>query len=219
MHLIPKALVVGVFIPPAGVPGAPTVTADKINRIWSKVAPEHGYRQLQAAPDGSAAQFLGTTPDTGVTIQPPLIQVRDLIGLDPGQSAESAAQVLKTIAQVLGTSQLFNLGVRHVYNVPIDNNDARGFVLERLLGGADRFEELDLGGGLWGGTKIVTTDPTGSAYVLTVEPLQVDEMKSLYVDLDATFPGPLPSLDSVTDRAADARSFITENVNRYLDSL
>lgn len=40
----------------------------------------HGYTQFQASPDQTAADFLGATPEIGVTIQPPLIQVRDLLG-------------------------------------------------------------------------------------------------------------------------------------------
>lgn len=219
VQLIPKALVVGVFVPPAGVPGASELTMDKLNRIWSEVAPEHGYVQLQSAPNGAAAQFLGTSPEIGVTIQPPLIQVRDLINLTPEQSAEKAEQVIKTIARVLGANQFFNLGVRHVYNVPLDNNDARGFVLNKMLAGESSLEPLSLGGDAWGGVKAIVTSPSGSVYVLTVEPLQADEMKSLYVDLDAQFPGPLASLDAIADRAGDAKSFLTNDVNRYLDGL
>jgi hypothetical protein len=219
MDMIPKALIVGIFIPPAGGPGGPTVSVEKLNKIWSEVAPQFGYTQLQTSPDGAAAQFLGATPDTGVTIQPPLIQVRDLIQLTPETSAENAETVLKTISRLVGTNQFFNLGVRLVYHAPLESNDAKTFIRTKVLGGGGAsFEELDAGGEQWSGVKHVITNPQG-IYTLQLEPLQLDEGKSLYIDLDAQFPGPVPNLDAVTDRAKDAKDFLTNNVERYLNGL
>lgn len=218
MELLPKALVIGVFIPPPGVPGAPEVGMDKINRIWSEVAPQYNYTQLQSSPDGAAAQFLGSSADVGVTIQPPLIQVRDLVDLDPGKSAEKAERVIKAIARTLGTKQFFNLGVKHVYHVPLESNDARSFVLGKMLSGPESLEHLEIGGDTWSGVKHVITHADG-VYELKIEPLQSDEMKSLFVDLDAQFPGPLTSLDAITERARDAKDYLTNHVVRYLESL
>lgn len=219
MEMIPKALIVGVFVPPGGVPGGPTITAEKLNKIWSEVAPRFGYTQLQISPDGSAAQFLGATPDTGIAIQPPLIQIRDLIQLTPDQSAENAETVVKTISRLLGTNQFFNLGVRLIYHAPLDSKDAKSFIQTKVLaGGGASYDELGLGGDQWSGVKHVITHPAG-IYTLTLEPLQADEGKSLYIDVDAAFPGPLTSLDAIHDRARDAKDYLSNNVERYLDGL
>ena len=90
MDLIPKAVIVGLFAPPTPTPQG-QVTADKLNRIWSDIGPSHGYTQFQLSPDQAAANFLGASPEIGVTIQPPLLQVRDVLGtqgrpLTPGCS-------------------------------------------------------------------------------------------------------------------------------------
>ncbi len=90
MELLPKAMIVGVYaaVPPTAV--APPVTEERINRIWAEVAPRQGYRQLQIAPDGSSAQFLGRTGDDGVSIQLPVIQVRTAIGLTQEKARHQA---------------------------------------------------------------------------------------------------------------------------------
>jgi hypothetical protein len=204
---------VGLFIPPPGVPGAAEVTTEKLNRIWSELAPRYGYTQLQASPDGAAAQFLGASPDVGITIQPPLIQFRDAISMTPEQSAENAQDAIKTVARSLGTDQFFNLGVKHVYNAPLENNDAKGFILNKLVAGTEALEELNVGGESWAGITHVISQPQG-VYTLNIEPLQADQMKSLFIDLDAQFPGPV-TLDAIKDRAGDAKDFLTSNVVRY----
>ena len=219
MELVPRALVIGVFIPPPGVPGAPAVGMDKINRIWSEVAPQYGYTQLQSAPDGAAAQFLGASADIGVTIQPPLIQVRDIISnLDPADYADKAEQVIKAIARVLGTNQFFNLGVKHIYHAPLETNDARAFVHNKILRGQESLANLELGGNIWSGVKHVVNHADG-VYELAIEPLQSDDMKSLFLDLDAQFPGPLANLGAITERARDAKDYLANHVVRYLESL
>jgi hypothetical protein len=133
MNLIPRALVVGVFIPPPGVvPGVKPVTSDVVNRIWSEVTASYPYRHLEIAPDGSAAHFLGASADEQVAIQGPLLQVRDVIALrpdqpaalTPDQSAAKAQTILKVIARHLGVAQFFNMGIKHVYHAPVANNDA-----------------------------------------------------------------------------------------------
>src|SRR5689334_23052018 len=105
MELIPKAIVVGLFMPPT-LPGQSGVTADKLNRIWSDVGPSEGYTQFQMSPDQTAANFLGASPEVGLTIQPPLLQVRDLLGspgrpLTPHDAAQQIEDVVKTIARHL----------------------------------------------------------------------------------------------------------------------
>jgi hypothetical protein len=192
------------------------VTKEKINQIWAEVAPERGYTQLQAAPDGSQANFTGATADEGVTIQPPLIQFRSSIPITADRAAMDAESVMKTIARHLGVTQFFNLGIRHVYNVLVPDNDARAFVLGRILQKSpDDVAELEMGqGSLSGGVKFVIQYDT-TTYTLVIEPLFSD-MRHLYLDLDAQFPGPA-SLDDIASRARDAQAYVTQSVNRYLD--
>jgi hypothetical protein len=216
MELIPRALVVGGFIPPAP-PGQQQVTADRLNRIWSDVAPVHGFTQLQITPDQSGAVFSGRAPEDGVAIQPPLVQVRASITTTAEKAADSAASIFKLIFRHLGVSAFFNLGIKHIYTAPVPDNDARSFVLRRVL----QHDEVDLAELLsgatnpWGGVKYVMPFPDRQ-YTLLIEPLQLDQMQSVFIDLDAQFPG-AATLDSITSRAKDAQEYLSGAVNRYLD--
>src|SRR6266540_581975 len=193
MELIPKALVVGVFAAVQPTAGQP-VTSEKLNRIWAEVAPRHGYRQLQLAPDGSAAQFFGATPEDGATIQLPLIQVRESITYGASNAADEAQDILKAIATNLGINQFFNLGIKHIFHVTVADNDARGCVMRRLVGKEEAdLERLQRGGSLWSGLKYGVTGADGAQYTLVVEPFLADN-RFIFVDLDAAFPGPV-SLD------------------------
>lgn len=215
MKLVPKFLVVGIFTPPPGVPGTGPVTPEKLNRIWNEVGPSHGYRQLQLAPDGTGAKFLGNTPQHSVTIQPPLIQVTDVIELTTAQSAERAQTILKSVERNLGISQFFNLGIRHVYHAPMPDNDARTFVLSRLLhSDHSELQELETGGEISGGVKYYVQSSAAN-YTLQIEPLLADNSQ-LIIDLDALFPGPA-TLDTLSMRAQDADDYLTKAVNAYLD--
>jgi hypothetical protein len=215
VDFIPKGLVVGVFAAVQPSP-APAVTEEKLNRIWADVAPRQGYRQLQLAPDGSGAQFLGGSPDEGVVIQLPLIQVRGLIKTTAQNAADEAQATLKTIAKHLGLAQFFNLGIKHIYHVPIPTNDARGFVLQRLLRKSeDEIGVLERGGTFWTGVKVGLGAPDNSQFVLVVEPWLADD-RFLLLDLDAQFPGVF-SLDVVKDRAREAEEFLSGPVREYLD--
>lgn len=217
MQLVPKFFVVGIFTPPPGVPGTGPVTPEKLNRIWNEVGPSHGYRQLQLAPDGTGARFIGTSPQQNVTIQPPLIQVSDTVELTPAQSAEKAQTILKSAERNLGISQFFNLGIRHVYHTPIQDNDARTFVLARILhSDPSELEQLQTGGEITGAVKYYIQSPAAN-YTLSIEPLLAD-LTQLMIDLDAQFPGPA-TLDTLTMRAQDADDYLTKAVNTYLDNV
>jgi hypothetical protein len=216
VEFIPKALVVGVF---AAVQQGPTppVTEDKLNRIWAEVAPRQGYRQLQLTPDGSGAQFLGATIEEGVTIQLPLIQVRSTISTTAQQVAGEIQTTFRTIAKHLGLAQFFNLGIKHVYHLPIRTNDARGFVLQKLLRKAeDEVGMLERGGPLWAGLKYGAAGADGSQFVLVIEPWLADE-RFLILDLDAQFPGAV-SIEAIKERAAEAGEYLGHAVKEYLDS-
>lgn len=216
VELLPRVLIVGLFAPPSGIPGAPEITMDTLNRIWSELSNVHGYTQFQVAQDKSAAKIVGTSEEVdGVTIQLPLLQVRDPIYLTPEKSAEKAEMILKTIARHLGTNQFFNLGIRHVFHAPIPDKDARAFVLHRLLGkDENELGQLQAGGALWAGVKYVTSFP-GTLFTLKIEPLQADN-QHLFIDLDAQFTGGV-QLDMVKAKAKEAESYVGQAVNAYLD--
>ena len=59
MELVPRAFVLGAFMPPA--PPGQEITVDRINRIWADVAGSYGFVQLQLTPDRTSANFLGAT--------------------------------------------------------------------------------------------------------------------------------------------------------------
>jgi hypothetical protein len=217
VDLIPKFFVAGLFTPPPDVPGGAQVTIEKINHIWSEITPRYGYRQFQMAPDGASAQFLGASQEEAVVIQPPLLQVRDPIHLAASKSAEKAEDILKVVARHLGVTQFFNLAVRHIAWAPAPDHDARAFLLNRLSGKTeDDLGELVGGGEIWTGQKFVVDQEGSHRYTLILEPLQADA-SFIFIDLDAQFPGPLTSLDSVADRAEDANTYLTHAVSRYLD--
>jgi hypothetical protein len=217
MELIPKVLIVGaIMAPPPGVPGGPEVTMERLNRAWSEIAPKYGYRGLQVAPDGSGAQFIGSSADDAVILNPPLLQVRDIIGLGASHSASKAQDVIKTVGRHLGASQFVNLGVRHVYHAPAPERDARAFVMTRLLGkDVDDLGELAGGGSAWVGLKVVTDVDNQRAFTLIIEPLVRDD-SLLFIDLDAQFPGQV-DLDTIERRAQDAESYLSSAVNGWLD--
>lgn len=212
------ALVVGGFVPPTPL-DQQQMSAEKLNRIWSELAPAHGFTQLQMAPDGAMANFLGRTPEDGITIQPPVIQIRSTITGPAQIAAESAESMMAVILRHLGAAQFFNLGIRHIYRAPLPDNDARTFVLQRVLGRMeDDLGELAAGAEtIWGGIKYVIQLPDRH-YTVTVEPFQRDEMKSLYIDLDAQFQGEAET-GLITSRARDAQDYLSGPVNRYLDEL
>jgi len=216
MELLPKAMIVGVYaaVPPTAV--APPVTEERINRIWAEVAPRQGYRQLQIAPDGSSAQFLGRTGDDGVSIQLPVIQVRTAIGLTQEKAADEVQVVLKAVAKHLGLTEFFNLGIKHIYHAPVADRDARSFVQLRLLGKDEpSLDRLLRGGDFWTGLKLGLSAPDGSFYLLTLEPWLADN-QAIFVDLDAQFPG-VANLDDVRDRAREAHEYAQTAVKEYLD--
>jgi hypothetical protein len=218
VELIPKAIVIGAFAPPAP-PGQTQINPERVNRIWSDIAPRYGFTQLQMAPDGANANFIGRTLDDGVTIQLPLLQVRTQIATTTEVAGESIQSMFASILRHLQIQQLFNVGIKLVYNAPMQDNDARNFVLRRLLRvDDDRLEDLAAGAqGLWGGVKYVVPQQDRQ-YTLTIEPLQSDEMRSLFIDLDAQFPGEA-SANSIAGRVGEVQTYLSGPVDRYLDGL
>lgn len=218
VELVPRLFIAGAFIQPPipGLAGGYTINREVINRIWLEVNGLYPYRNLQIDPTGEAAHFLGDTPEDGVAITPPVIQVRDTVTFSVHEAADRAKSILKVITKQIGAAALYQLGIKFVYNVPV--GDAQSFVMGRLLDKTpEDLSALRQGGNLWTGVKYVVTNPDSSIFTLMIEPLQM-EPSQLFIDLDAQFPGPV-QLDLVHERARDAETFITKTVAGYLDSL
>jgi hypothetical protein len=210
VELIPKALVVGLLVPTQ--PGAPD--RDKVNRLWSDLSGRQEYRHLNVAGDG--VQFLGATADDALVLQPPLIQVRSTARLGIQKAADEAQIAFRTVARHLGYGQFFNLGVKHVFHAPAVGNDARGFVMNRLLRcDPSALGLLERGGTLWTGVKYGIGAADGSAFTLVIEPFLTDN-NLMFIDLDAQFPGEI-ALDRIEGRIIEAGEYATRTVSQYLD--
>jgi hypothetical protein len=217
MELVPKYSIFGVITPPLGVAGGPKApNPDILNRIWSEIGPLYGYRRLELSADGTAAQIVGAVDEDGVNIQPPLLQVLGNIRMTAQHSADQAHSILKVIAQHLGLTQFFNLGIKYIFHAPAPGKDGRAFVLHKLLGKDEAgVGGLQRGGDLWTGVKYVVSDAEANTFTLLVEPLIADN-GFLFLDLDCQFPG-LTTLDSLKERAQDAERYITQTVASYLE--
>lgn len=210
MEFIPKALVVGVFA--AVGPGA--VNTDAINRIWMQLSRRMGYRQLVQGGEGGA-QFL-TSGDDAFLIQPPLLQFRSSVTLTWDKAAEDAEVCLKTAAEHLGANQFASLGIKHVLHATAPDNDARAYVQNRLLRGAnDGLAKLVGAGSGWVGVKYGIEVTDGVRRTLVIEPLVTDP-KMVFVDLDSQHEGQA-DLDRVADRAGDGERYLSETVRPYLE--
>jgi hypothetical protein len=211
MEFIPKALVVGVFA--AVAPGAASV--DVINRIWMQLSRRMGYRQLIQGGEGGA-QFV-TDPENAFLIQPPLLQFRSPVTMGYKNAAEDAEVCLKVAAEHLGAKQFANLGIKHILHVTAPNNDAKSYVQNQLLSGADEGLSALVGpaGSGWVGVKYGINPSDNAAMTLVIEPLVADNA-FVFVDLDAQHQGEV-DLDRVTDRASDVERFLTETVRPYLE--
>ena len=218
MQSVLRALVAAVYVPPnSPVPNPPVATREALNRIWTEVTSTYPYQSLQFSPQGDAVQFIGSSPEEGVTIQPPLVQVQEsVLGslLSAETSARKAQAILKTVQEHLGVPFFLNLGIRVISNFTVPSNDGRDFILHRAaVQDEARLGELAGGGYVWMGLKYVVHQADGSFFTAVVEPLQADP-RMLYVDLDAQFPG-MVALDAIEERTRDSMRY----VDRVLDYL
>jgi hypothetical protein len=220
MEFLPQTIVIGGFAVPRELTIGDKVPREKFTRIFSEMA-DAGltYGAFNLLPDGSGVQ-INRAPDDFVVIQPPLIQMqRPLTALSTEAGAAQAQTVLRVATSVLGVGQIQNLGVRTVYNAPLVTNDAKAFMLHQVLShGGEHLDEMSLGGDLWGGVKIVTSGPMGETFTVQIEPAVADGMKSLYIDVDAQFPGSYQP-EHVVTKVAESRSFVEGKLRTYLDKL
>lgn len=221
MELIPRAIVAGLVLPPqisfpiasGSLPGLPTVSQEALNRVWVDVVKVYPYQGLQLQPGGAGAIFTGGLPDQAVIIQPPLVQVRDVIELDIRQLAEKARFIFKTAAHHLGPAQPQGLGVKLIYHAPAPGRDAIKFLTSQVVQ-QDDLESLAGGMSYDVGFKFVLQAPD-VIYTLALEPLRAD-LSALFIDLDAQFSG-VTNLEDTKERIATVDSFMRTQVRSFLE--
>ncbi len=221
MELIPRAIVAGLVLPPqisfpipsGTLPGPPIVRQEALNRVWVDVVKVYPYQGLQLQPGGGGAIFTGGLPDQAVIIQPPLVQVRDVIELDIRQLAEKVSFIFKTTAHHLGPTQPQGLGIKLIYHAPAPGRDAVKFLISQMVQ-QDDLEALAGGMSYDVGFKLVLESP-GVIYTLALEPLRAD-LTALFIDLDAQFSG-ATNLEETKERIAMVDSFVRTQVRSFLE--
>jgi hypothetical protein len=217
MDLVPQTLVVGIYTPVPLPGGEGRLTRAQINGVWADVTAKYdGYHQLQIAADGASAQFLGPGEGSAVTIQPPLLQVLDDVHLTAAKSAEKAQDVLATVARGIGAHQFFNAGIKYVAHADAPDQDARAFLLHRVLAKTDAdLADLSTGGTVLPGLSYYVLRPE-SMFKILVEPLLADQRK-LYIEIETQFQGPI-QIEQVLSRCTEVLDFMQGSLTRHLDS-
>jgi hypothetical protein len=197
-------------------PGATPVTRDVINRIWSDVVKEYPYQSLQLDPSGGGgAAFVGATPDEAVIIQPPLVQVRELVGIGGvPDTARKIAFVLQAAVHHLSGTLPVNLGVKLIYRAPAPGGNAIEFLRSEFVKGDDDMRSLAGGMEYEASVKLImkSADVT---YTLLIEPLHAD-LAYLYLDLDTQYQG-VVDITRIAERIGQAESFLSTQVRTFLD--
>jgi len=224
MDLISRASITQASIPASAAAATP-LTRNRINRLWAELP--HSFRQLEVAPDDSFARFYAGSQETGLTIQPPHLHLTRLpedggLELETEALADDAQGLFAGLAGLLELDVLVDVRIRQVYNVPVADEPgaARDLIEAHMFGLTEHdLSELQSGedGTQWSAARFVVPRGTDT-YTLNIEPMLFDEMRSIYIDLDAQFPGP-SAPDSFDERIRDARHYIEGPVTSYLERL
>jgi hypothetical protein len=225
VELIPKAVVSGLFVQsqmvttgPASLilqaPGA-TVSREVINRIWTDVVKDYPYLGLQYNPTGPGGAFVGTGPEDVVLIQPPLVQIRDLVQMQGvPASAEKIEAIFKIVAHHIAGSAPSNLGVKLVYHAPAPGMDAVTFILSEMMSGHDDLQQLAGGLALQGMARYLLKGG-GLTHTLSFEPLQSDP-SNIFIDLDTQYEGAVDT-SHIRDKVLTVDEFMTKQVRGFLE--
>jgi len=220
MEFIPQMMVTGGFVVPPELQTGGRVPEEKLVTIYSEIR-ESGfaYQAFQLDPDGSGAIMHAQPPGEVVTIRPPLVQVQSVLREGTIETGGRKAQdIASIVTRVLGAPLIGQLGIRVIYHAPLPSNDAKDFLLNRVLSfGGEHLGDLSMGGDLWGGVKYVVAHPDGE-YTLNIEPAVADQMRSLYIEIDAQFPGGHPP-SAILDKAAQVKEYVTSRLGSYLDKI
>ncbi len=221
MEFIPQVIVTGGYMTPPEVQTGQKVGQDKLLKIYSEIR-EAGfaYQAFQLEGDDSGATMQGQPLGELVTVRPPLVQVQSI--LTEGSTIDAAGRktqrLTEIVARVLGVAEILQLGIRIIFHAALPSNDGRDFMLGKVLSaGNQHLDELRMGAEIWGGVKYYVAHPRGT-YTFNVEPAIADEMKSLYIEMDAQFPG-THSPSEVLDRVEEVSDYVKTRLGSYLDKL
>lgn len=221
MEFIPQIMVTGGFVVTQEMQTGGTVGEDKLVAVYTAIR-ESGfsYQGFQLDPQGGGAVMQSQPQGELVTIRPPLISVQSV--LSGGGTIETAGRkaqdIMSIITRVLSVGQIAQLGIRVIYNAPLPSNDAKEFLLNRVLSfGGEHISDLSMGEDLWGGVKYVVTHTDGQ-FTFNIEPAVADQMRSLYIEMDAQFPGNhAPS--AILEKAVQVREYVNGRLGSYLDKI
>jgi hypothetical protein len=221
MEFVPQMLVVGAIVFPPELAQEGRLPAGSLDRVWMELRNSGlKYGSFQLTPDESGATISGARPRDIVNLSPPLVQIQ--VPLDDGTSVDSGAKRARTVMEIAGrvfrVPKILNLAVRVFYQVPLPTNDARDLLLHRVLSrGGENVDQLRLDQEIWAGTKFVIPHGSGQ-YTLNIEPLVADQMKSLFLDVEGSFPAP-DGAEAVEARVDELGRYVNGNVNAYLNSI
>jgi hypothetical protein len=205
-----KAVVLGLVPQPRQVPPAPFRRED-LQRLFVDITREHNYQHFAFLPADAGAQ-LENSPDERIVVQPGLIQIQDRIDLTPEQAREKCAWIARKIAERLDIEAFLQCGIKVVCHVaaPGANADAKTFVSERLMRGAEQAAELGTGF-FGGGVKFRRIDEAqGREENLLIEPF-IRDTKFVFIDYDvgrAATGQPFGDLDDVATWVDEAFAFV-----------
>jgi hypothetical protein len=220
MEFIPRLMVSAGLAMTREVQAGGQVDEAKLLSIYTRLR-ESGfsYGSFQLDPAGTGAVIQAQPAGETVTLRPPLVQVQSVLRDGTVElGARKAGTILAIAADVLGVAELQQLGVRVIYNAPLPTNDAKAFTLNQLMSvGTDHVGDLTLGGEVWGGVKYVVGHADGQ-YTILIEPAVADAMRSLYIDIDAQFPG-AHSPNSILEKASQVKGYANGRLGAYLDKI
>jgi hypothetical protein len=203
---------------PAPTEPARAVVVDReiLNRVWSEVSRVQPYRSLTLHPDGGGATFAGALPGQSVLVQPPRVEVQDLVEADLGPVAERTGFVLQTVAEHLGEPRARQVTLKLVYHAPAPGGHAARFLESSML-----HPELDLpalaGRLRWdAGVRVALEDAEArTAYLLTLEPLR-RAPSNLFLQVEAVFTRPV-ELGEVQERIVQVDDFAQTRIIPFLE--
>lgn len=205
-----KSAVVGIVPQPTQVPPVP-FRAEDLQRLYADVIRDYPFQQFSFLPGGAGAQLLNV-PGDAVVIQPGLVQVQTPVELTPERVREKVVTILRRAFERLTIERFLQCGIKVVAHVPAPgaNPDAKVFVSERLMRGAEQAE--DLGAGFFGGGVKFRrlAQETRTEENLLVEPFIADNA-FVFIDYDigrGATQQPFADVDAVEGWLDEAFNFV-----------
>lgn len=189
---------------PTQVPPAPFAQAD-LQRLYTEITRDYPYSQFQLLPGGAGATIMNTPGDL-VLVQPGLVQVQAVIDLTPEGVREKATTILTRVFDRMRLQHFINCGIKIVCHATTPGDDAKAFVSERLMRGAEQADEL--GPDFFCGGVKFRRIREGCEENLLIEPF-VHDNKLIFTDYDI---GRTPTVQPFSD-VGEVSGWIDEAVD------